>query len=108
MSNKRYGVSMLRRRREKQKTPKSQRRGSHELEHASSCESSALQLQRLFRQGRKVHLLMSVLWHMFARGDAVDGHLGVELEAAEKLGRDEEVLASSAAVFAGNGTGDVD
>jgi hypothetical protein len=38
----------------------------------------------------------------------VDGHFGVELEAAEKLGSDEEVLTSSAAVFTGSGTSDVD
>ena len=85
-------------------TPESQRQGPH----ASPCESSALQLQRLPRKSRKVHLLVPVLWHMFARGDAVDGHLGVELEAAEKLGRDEEVLTSSATIFASSSTGDVD
>ena len=49
----------------------------------SSRESSALQLQRLLRQSRKVHLLVSVLWHVFAGGNAVDCHLGVEFETAE-------------------------
>jgi hypothetical protein len=38
----------------------------------------------------------------------VDSHFGVELETAEKFGRDEEVLASAAAVFAGGSAGDVD
>ena len=74
----------------------------------SSCESGALQLQRLLRQSRKVHLLVTVLWHVFAGCNAVDGHLGVELKTAEELGGDEEVLASAAAVFAGSGAGDVD
>lgn len=74
----------------------------------SSCESSALELQRLLRQSRKVHLLVPVLWHVFAGSDAVDCHLWVEFEAAEKFGGDEEVLASAAAVFAGGGAGDVD
>ena len=49
----------------------------------SSCESSTLQLQRLLRQSRKVHLLVSILWHVFAGGNAVDCHLGVEFETAE-------------------------
>ena len=74
----------------------------------SSCESGALELQRLLRQSRKVHLLVSVFWHVFAGSDAVDCHLRVEFEAAEKFGGDEEVLASAAAVFAGGGAGDVD
>lgn len=71
-------------------------------------ESSTLQLQRLLRESRKVHLLVPVLRHVFAGSNAVDGHLGVEFEAAEELGSDEEVLASAAAVFAGGGAGDVD
>ena len=67
----------------------------------SSCQSSALQLQRLLRNSRKVHLLMAVLWHVLTGSDAVDGHFGVEFETTEKFGGDEEVLASAAAVFAG-------
>ena len=54
----------------------------------SSCESSALQLQGLLCKSREVHLLMPIFWHVFARGNAVDGHLRVELEAAEELGSD--------------------
>lgn len=74
----------------------------------SPRESSALQLQRLLCQRRKVHLLMTVLRHMLAGRNAVDCHLGVELKTAEELRRDEEVLASSSAVFASSGAGDVD
>jgi hypothetical protein len=74
----------------------------------SSCQGSALQLQRLLRDSRKVHLLVPVLRHVFAGSNAVDSHFGVELETAEKFGRDEEVLASAAAVFAGGSAGDVD
>jgi len=75
---------------------------------SSSCESSALQLEGLLRKRREVHLLMPILWHVFARGDAVDSHLGVELEAAEELGSDEEVLASTTTIFAGGGTCNID
>lgn len=74
----------------------------------SSCESSTLQLQRLLRQSRKVHLLVPILWHVFAGSNAMDCHLGVEFKTAEKLGGDEEVLASTATVFTGSGAGDVD
>lgn len=73
-----------------------------------SCESSALQLQRLLRKGRKVHLLVSVLRHVFAGSNTVDRHFGMEFKTAEELGGDEEVLASTAAVFTGSGAGDVD
>ena len=38
----------------------------------------------------------------------MDCHLGVEFKTAEELGGDEEVLASTATVFAGSGAGDVD
>lgn len=48
----------------------------------SSRGSGALQLQRLLRESRKVHLLVTVLWHVFAGSNAVDGHLGVELKTA--------------------------
>jgi len=51
---------------------------------------------------------MPILWHVFARGDAVDSHLGVEFEAAEELGSDEEVLASTTTIFAGGGTCNID
>jgi len=49
-----------------------------------------------------------VLWHVLAGSNAVDRHFGVEFKTAEKLGCDEEVLASATAVFAGSGAGDVD
>lgn len=74
----------------------------------SSCESSALQLQRLLRQSRKVHFFVSVFWHVFAGSNAVDCHFRVEFKTAEQFGGDEEVLASAAAVFTGSGAGDVD
>ena len=74
----------------------------------SSCESSTLQLQRLPRQSRKVHLLVSVLRHVFAGSNTVDRHFGMEFKTAEELGGDEEVLASTATVFTGSGAGDVD
>jgi hypothetical protein len=51
---------------------------------------------------------MAILRHIFARSNAVDGHLGVELKAAEKFGRDEEVLAPASAVFTGGGAGNGD
>ena len=36
----------------------------------------------------------------------MDCHLGVEFKTAEELGGDEEVLASTATVFAGSGAGE--
>lgn len=51
---------------------------------------------------------MPILRHVFAGSDAVDGHFRVEFKTAEKFGGDEEVLASTAAVLAGGGAGDVD
>jgi hypothetical protein len=75
---------------------------------SSSRERSALQLQRLLSNSRKVQLLVPVLRHVFTRSNAVDRHLGVEFKSAEELGGDEEVLAAAAAVFTGSGAGDVD
>ena len=51
---------------------------------------------------------MPILRHVFAGGNAVDCHLGMELKTAEEFGGDEEVLASTAAIFTGSGAGDVD
>ena len=85
-----------------------QRNENANFDSPSSRESSTLQLQRLLRQSCKVHLLVTVLRHVLAGRNAVDRHLGMELETAEEFGRDEEVLTSSAAVFASSGAGDVD
>ena len=99
--------------REKSKQANDQRKNpqpptSTRSDRPSSRQSSTLQLQRLFCQSRKVHLLVPVLRHMFAGSNAVDSHFGVEFKTAEELWGDEEVLASAAAVFAGGGAGDVD
>ena len=106
----RYSKTGMKGANEQQNRVATRRRGSRVTKDTpSSCrQSSALQLQRLLRNSRKVHLLVPVLWHVLAGSNAVDGHLGVEFEAAEELGCDEEVLASAAAVFAGGGAGDVD
>jgi hypothetical protein len=91
-----------------EKAESQRERSSRSTKHIpSSCQSSALQLQRLLRNSCKVHLLMPVLWHVLAGSNAVDCHFGVEFEAAEKLRGDEKVLASTAAVFACGGAGDV-
>jgi hypothetical protein len=69
--------------------------------------SRTLKHQRLLRKRRKVHLCV-VGRHVLARSDAVDFHPWVVLKTAEEFGRDEEILAATAAVFAMRGTGDVD
>jgi hypothetical protein len=104
----RCGVSILKSEREQAKEKKKQATKFQHLSPSSPRKRGTLQLQRLLRKSRKVHLLMSILGHILARSDAMDRHLGVELQAAEELGRDEEVLASAAAVFAGGGAGDGD
>jgi hypothetical protein len=45
---------------------------------------------------------------VLARSDAVDFHPWVVLKTAEEFGRDEEILAATATVFAMRGTGDID
>jgi hypothetical protein len=69
--------------------------------------SRTLKHQSLLRKRRKVHLRM-IGRHVLARCDAVDFHPWVVLKPAEEFGRDKEVLAAAAAVFAVRGTGDVD
>jgi hypothetical protein len=109
-NKKRRGVSILENRNEKANGQRKSRVAARtRITHpSSSCQGSTLQLQRLLRDSRKVHSLVSILWHVLAGSNAVDCHLGVEFETAEELGRDEEVLASTAAVFTGSGAGDVD
>jgi hypothetical protein len=46
--------------------------------------------------------------HVLARCNAVNFHPRVVLKPAKEFGRDKEVLAAAAAVFAVRGTGDVD
>ena len=52
--------------------------------------------------------LLGIVRHVFAAGNAKYPHALVITQTRQQLGRDEEVLASAAAVFAGSGAGDVD
>ena len=81
-----------------------------QLLRKSACRlllSRTLQHQRLLRKCCKVHLRM-IRRHVFARRDTMDFHPWVILKTAEEFGRDEEILAATATVFAMRGAGDVD